>query len=131
MIDDLFYLPELEQIDDVKVQWQPRLFMDYVKPNGWLEKDTTCHGLFFYYLMARKAYEDNIKDPIFIEGDIDLEVNFRQLFTSIARLYGTRPERMVRFWSHVDMQVMALKLPKLPEQYKFNSEIRVKTNGKR
>jgi len=128
--NDPYHLPDLEQIDNVKVQWEPRLFMDYVKPKGWLEKDTTCHGLFFYYLMAQKAYEDNIKDPVFLEGHKDLEVNFKQLFTSIARLYGTKPEKMIRFWSNVEMQCAVLKLPKLAEQYKFNSEIRVKTNGK-
>ncbi len=127
---DPFHLPDLEQIDNVKVQWEPRLFMDYVKPKGWLEQDTTCHALFFYYLMARRAYEENIKDPVFLEGHIDLEVNFKQLFTSIARLYGTTPEEMVRFWSNVDMQCYALKLPKLADGYKFNKKIEVNSDGK-
>lgn len=122
-------MPDLEEIDGKKIQWEPRLFMDYVRPAGWLERDTSCHGLFFYYLQARLAYENIIKDPAFLEGHLDPEINLKQLFTSIARMYGTTPEKMVKFWSNVSMQCLALKLPELPDRYKFNSKIEIETNG--
>ncbi len=102
-----------------QISFHPPTFQDYESPNGYLAHDAACHALFYYYLIARKSYEDNVKHPIVLEGDADPELNFKQLFTSIALAYGVDPDRMLKFWSAVNLQCGVLDLPKLPETYMF------------
>lgn len=101
------------------VSFHPPTFQDYETPKGWLQHDPACHALFYYYLIARRNYEEDIKDPIVLEGDKDPELNFKQLFTSIALAYGVAPDKMLKFWSNVNLQCDLLKLPQLPESYCF------------
>ncbi len=105
---------------EITALFQPPTFGEYEQPNGWLVREAACHGLFYYYLIARKNFEEYVKDPIVYEGDKDPETNFQQLFSSIALAYGVEPEKMLKFWSNVDLQCDVLKLPKLPEEYRFN-----------
>ena len=102
----------------------PPLYVDMVAPRGFLDQYRESHALWYYYTLARKAYEEIIADPIVLEGDRDPTANFRQLFTSIAKLYGVQPEAMAKCWPQIDMQCFALNLPKLPdeERYRFASK---------
>lgn len=104
-------------------------FNEYNVPNGWLQNDPACHALWYYYLIARRVYEECILDPVVYEGDKDPEYNFQQMFTSTAFAYGVAPERMIKFWSNVDMQCSTMQLPKMPEgdQYRFNKTPEVRT----
>lgn len=104
----------------IDITFNPPTFGEYEQPKGWLIREPACHALFYYYLIARRNYEEHIKDPIVYEGDLDPEVNFKQLFSSIALAYGIEPEKMLKFWSNVDLQCGILDLPKLPEEYRFN-----------
>jgi len=104
----------------INITFTPPTFGAYEQPNGWLIRETACHALFYYYLIARHNYEEHIKDPIVYEGDADPETNFKQLFNSIALAYGVAPEKMLQFWSNIDLQCDVLELPKLPEKYRFN-----------
>ena len=104
-------------------------FDAYNIPEGYLARDAACHGLWYYYLIARKNYEKEVLDPIVYEGERDPEPNFKQLFSSIALAYGVQPEQMAHYWKHVDMQCWALHLPKLPdeEKYRFNTVPELRT----
>ncbi len=99
---------------------QAPIFEMYIMPNGLLTPDPVEHALFYYYVNARKVYEDFIlNQPIIMEGDPDPEYNFRQLFTSTAALYGVKPEEMYKAWSVIDRQVLSLNLPLLPDEYQY------------
>jgi hypothetical protein len=111
------------------VRFTPHLFPDYVIPLGMLPEHAGAHALFYYYLLARKQYEEIIIDPIVLEGDKDPEFHLKQLFTSIALAYGIEPEEMVKFWPHVDAQCAITQLPKMPEgdQFRFNGVSEIST----
>lgn len=102
------------------------LFTEYLIPNGHLTTQPECHALFYYYLNARRTYEEKVKDsPIVYEDDPDPTYNFRQLFTSIATLYNVEPEQMANCWEDVDKQCLLLGLPLMPdeEKYRFNAKL--------
>ena len=105
------------------------VFRQYEMPNGYLSPPLACHALWYYYLIARNNYERNSVDPIVYEGEPDPEPNFRQIFSSIATIYGIQPENMVHYWTNVDMQCDALDLPRMPdeEKYRFNQTVELKT----
>lgn len=106
----------------MRLKFDTPRFFDYAPPNGFLPYDAPNNALFYYYLLARKAYEEIILDPLVLEGERDPEANFRQLFTSVAIAYGVKPEEMAKCWHNVDMQCHALDMPLLPdeERYRFN-----------
>lgn len=98
----------------------PPLFVGYMVPNGYLGTAPEEHALFYYYVHARKVYEDHVlNEPIVYEGDKDPEYNFRQLFESVAGLYDCNPDGMSRAWDVVDKQAIALGLPLLPMEYQY------------
>lgn len=111
------------------VELNPPYFPGYTQPNGWLDPCRACQGLWYYYLLARKAYEEHILNPIVLEGDEDPKHDFRQLWSSVAKLYQVQPEEMVHFWSNVDLQCTTLKMPKMPggDQYRFDAVPEVRT----
>jgi len=98
-------------------QPNPPYFSAYVMPHGWLTPQIECHALFYYYLLARKNYENHLLNwEIVLEDQPDPEVcNFKQLFISIARLYQVEPERMKNYWKNVDLQCHFLNLPRVPK----------------
>ena len=103
------------------------LFIGYQKPNGFICPERECHGLFYYYLLAQNTFERE-EDGYVLEGEIDFVGNYRQLFTTIATLYGVQPEKMVKHWECVDMQCVAVHLPKLKDidalRHNYTPEIR-------
>lgn len=103
-------------------------FMGYVEPNGFLDMEAETHALWNYYLCARGAYERTVKHVIAIEGEDDPQANMLQLAKSMAELYGTTLEAMMKCWDRVDKQCDYLGLPRLPdeERYRFNRAIIVK-----
>jgi len=108
---------------------QVKLFHGYDKPKGWLDPHIACQGLFYYYLIARRNYEEE-RAGIVLEGDDDPVYNYTQLFSSIALAYNTQPEVMAKFWRNVDMQCWALQLPKMPEggKYRMNGKAIIRTH---
>ncbi len=111
------------------VEFNGRIFIEYLTPNGYLINDPACHGLFYYYLIARKNLEQYEIDPIIYEDEPWPDINFKQLFSSIAIAYGVEPERMTKFWVNVDMQCDVLNLPRLPgdERIRFNKVAEIRT----
>lgn len=104
------------------------IFADYIKPNGVFTHEIETHALFYYYLIARRTYEENVLvERIVLEGDKDLQVNFQQMFESVASMYGIDPSAMSRRWEIIDQQCLLKELPLLPneDKYRHNAIIRL------
>lgn len=113
----------------LNIEFNSKVFNDYLPPNGYLVNEPACHGLFYYYLLARKQLEETEIDPIIYEDEEWPDINFKQLFSSIAISYGVEPEQMLKFWINVDMQCGVLDLPKLPDvdRLRFNKVPEIRT----
>ena len=111
------------------ITFTPPTFRGYEIPKGWLQHDQACHALWYYYIVASNNYLEHISDPIVLEGDPDVDPDFRQLFTSVATMYGVAPEKMVQFWPNVDMQCTTMGLTKLPtnDKYRFSKVPEIRT----
>jgi len=111
------------------IKTAPVLYEQLVAPLGWLPRDISAHALWYYYTLARKNWEQENVNPIVMIGEKDPEFNYRQLFKSIAVIYGILPEHMVPHWKSVDMQATAMQLPRLPdeERYRFNRPMEILT----
>jgi len=94
------------------------VFTQYIAPNGGLDSQKETHALFYYYLLARKAYEEE-KDAIVYEGDKDPEFNHMQILKSVARWYTVDVHHMVNAWKAVDLNCLMHDLPKLPNKYRM------------
>jgi hypothetical protein len=106
----------------IQINPNPPFFLAYMQPNGFLDASREAHGLWNYYLCARNAYETHISNALVFEGEKDPTVNFRQLFTSMAQMYGVQPNTMAKCWDMVDAQCVSIDLPKMPDKecYRFN-----------
>lgn len=104
---------------------QPMFFMGYTtKAGGHLPDLPEAHALFYYYLMARRQFEE-IEQGFEIQYDLGQEssgVDYYQIATSIAWVYGVKLYEMIRYWRAVDEQCLLLGLPLLPhgEKYRLN-----------
>lgn len=94
------------------------LFPDYIIPNGGLTNERESHALFYYYILAMQMY-DREKNGVVYEGDKDPEFNYRNVFLSVANLYGIRPENMVNAWPSVDVTCTMHNMPLLPREAKY------------
>jgi len=111
------------------ITFTPPTFEEYETPRGWLQHDPACHALWYYYITASNNYREHIEDPIVLEGDPDVIPDFSQLFTSIAMMYGVQPEKMIQFWSNVDMQCRTLEIVLMPmnDKFRFNKKPEIRT----
>lgn len=111
------------------ISFESKRFDAYLAPEGYLVDEPGCHALFYYYLLARKTLEETELDPIVYADEAYPTSNFKQLFSSIALMYGLQPEQMLPFWVNVDMQCHLLDLPKLPDvdRLRFNKIPEIKT----
>lgn len=109
----------------MQIKLNPPFFLGYQQPHGYLDSSREAHGLWNYYLCARNAYETQVVYPLSFEGERAAEPDYRQLFTSLANVYGVEPDSMAKCWDMVDMQCVSLDLPKLPneERYRFDRSI--------
>ncbi len=116
---------------DGNVSLNAPVFMAYTKAKGgFLCDNECCHALMYYAILARNAYEENVKgDGFQYESTKDNVTDFRQLIVSISELYDVTPEAMICHWKEVDAQFIFLELPKLPaeERYRFNNRIEIIT----
>ena len=83
------------------------MFADLVAPNGFLDTFRESHALWYYYGIARNAYDTIVVDAVVMEGDVDPTCDFRQMFIGVARAYGVDPEAMAKCLPQVDMQASA------------------------
>lgn len=109
------------------VTYEPPIYTDYIIPKGFLQRDFACQALWHYYITAVDNWRKEF-DTLVYEGDLDPQFNYKQLFKSVALIYGVEPEKMQQYWSNVDIQCVALRLTKLPDdsRYRFDLPIVVK-----
>lgn len=108
--------------------FEARRYTQYEFPNGGLPVgERAAHALFHYYTIARLNYERETT-MIRYEHEKDDGINYRQVMSSVAMMYDTTPENMIKFWKHIDWTCSIFHLPKLPdeERYRFNRPIEVK-----
>ena len=102
------------------IVFQPELFPDVTMPNGWLHEDVGCQALWYYTYLVKRLLND-IEDTMQYDDVWPTHIkNARQLFSSVALLYGVAPERMVKFWKNVDMQCLIMKSPRVPKEFRFD-----------
>ena len=110
------------------IAWYATRYTQYEIPNGGLPvNNREASALFHYYVTARATYE-RVNTEIRYEHEHEDIVNYNQLFSSVARMYGVEPEKMVKHWAAVDFTCTLHSLPKLPdeEKYRMNRTIEVK-----
>lgn len=110
------------------VVFTPPYFDELVRrdtnPKGRLPKDIEAHALWYYFTLASKNLLDTRENIVYED---ELSKNFtptmaRKLMESIAFMYGSAPQRMVRYWEAVEMQRVALGFSTntdLPPVFKF------------
>ncbi len=111
------------------ITFEPIIYTKYCIPKGFLANTRACQALFFYATRAKHVYDTHVKNPVVLEGDEDPPYDLRQLFKSVALMYGVEPEEMVKYWSNVDMQFHAMGQQKVPEGdwIRFDSVPEIKT----
>lgn len=104
------------------IVFDPPLFLGYMQPYGFLDQHRESHGLFYYNLIAHYTYEMHVRDSLKLEDEPEEQPDFRNIFESVATLYGVTPEAMAKCWDMVDMQCQVLEIPTMPdeERYRFN-----------
>ena len=114
-----FMKPIVSQIPE-GFQVEITMFQDWVIPNGELDWAVETHALMFYNLNAYRTYDMyEINDPLIYEGEDDPRCNYKQLFESIAALYGVDPNAMNRRWPMIDNQCLIMGFPLLPKETKY------------
>jgi hypothetical protein len=87
-----------------------------------LRDNFEVHALWDYYgkaLIAHKRAKANLvyEDELSLVFDRDIA---RQLFMSTAAIHGVRPDDMVRYWSIIHQQRIAMGgKDQLPEEFEF------------
>ena len=97
------------------------IFLNYIEPLGGLTKERESQCCFYYYLLAMNMYEMHT-DLIVMEGDPDPEVNYRNLFETLCKLYEVKPEAVAKCWTGVDTTCFMFGLPKLPDERRYRHD---------
>jgi hypothetical protein len=119
------------KIRNVEAFAEVRKYDELLPPHGFLADDPACHALFYYACLTR-IHIDNFDDELQYEGVYVTQVrtsNRLNLMRSIAVVYGTTPERMVKFWRNVDMtfEMSFGERKKIPAEFRFDDIPEVKT----
>lgn len=95
---------------------------------GFIVADPACHALLHYAMMMKENLK-NHKDPneIKLEASTDQDINHRQVWKSIALMYGVEPEEMVKYWPNVTATLLANASEDLPERYKMRQVAEINT----
>src|SRR5690349_9960233 len=103
-------------------------FRDFEMPNGFLARDPACHALWYYCgLIRRQINESNETIRYDNEGPVVPERHAKNLFETVAFLYGVAPEKMLQFWTNVDLQMAQMGADKMPAWSRFDKVQEVRT----
>jgi hypothetical protein len=112
------------QLDAIK--FEVPLFPHLIQPYGCLDGTREAHALWYYYLCARDTYERSLNplvlEKVGVSSTVPSTPDYKQLFLSVAQLYGVRPEAMVKCWALIDMQCIKSKVPQLPHLEKYRHD---------
>lgn len=101
-------------------------YLPYTKAKGGhLDDKPEVHALWFYYTVARLAFEQ-VEQGFEIQLDLQqqsTQTYYRQQFESAALAYNVNPNEMCKYWDQIDRQCTAMNLPRLPEgeRFRFNT----------
>lgn len=113
----------------VTLVFEPIRFPRLNMPEGWLHDNAACHALWYYATLTKKNMAERFSTIQY--EDEEREAGFhrdqRQLFTSVATLYGVSPEQMTKFWTNVDMQMRMMGGEPLPAGVRFETVPEVRT----
>jgi hypothetical protein len=120
------------EINGLKIELNPMVFVDQMAPTGFLSKDDACHALWYYYILAengRAAFAGGIENQI-IEHETGMtamdpgyglwmDKHYSKQARSVAFLYGLEsPEQMWPFWPNVALEANRLMMPAPRDEYK-------------
>lgn len=107
---------------------KPTMFIELLPPEGVLNTDAACHALWHYASIVRGRIEAK-SGPQYDDDIIDLMnvYDLQKVFTSIALLYKTTPEKMIKFWKNVDLQMRLMKSNPIEAKYRFDKVPEIKT----
>jgi len=114
------------EINGLKIQLTPLVFVDHLPPDGFLVREMACHALWYYYIIAlsaRKAVGRGPEDQI-IEYDAEssaaaplwMDKRYNAQFESVALLYGVSPNDMKGYWPNVKLEITRLGLTPVPHE---------------
>ena len=102
-------------------------FNELTRPNGFLDPHPGCQGLWYYCVLIKGQRLEEL-DPLQYDDVWPPRVTMsKELFTSIALMYGIAPEVMVKFWPHVDMQCTMMGSPKVHADLRHDKIPEIKT----
>lgn len=126
-----------------KIQWEAPHFTEHSEAMGGKLSFTNRfhHALFWYYIMATKAHEEESGGRVVLEGEPDLNPRYDNLFRAAATIYEVDIEQLANHWDVVDREIdrwnaygvvlkkeirERLRLKKLPNRLRFiNTKITV------
>jgi ferritin-like protein len=109
----------MPQIPFDRIKLEPIIYPHLQIPNGMLGTHREEHALWYYYTIARFAYESIELNPVVYEGEDDPEVDYKAMRLSVARLYGVLPDEMTRAWQIIDSQCDWSQVPRMPTGAKY------------
>lgn len=116
------------EINGLKIELNPPIFVDHCPPDGFLVREMACHALWYYYIIAlgaRKVVGSGPESQI-IEYDAETSVvssmplwmdkRYNAQFESVALLYGVNPNSMKAYWPNVKLEIARLGLTPVPSE---------------
>lgn len=121
-------MPKIENTQVGSMHISTPYFRELEIPVGFLSRDPACHALWYYCCLIRNQMNER-DETIRYEGDwpVDPEANAKNIFKTVAFLYGIAPERMLKFWVNIDMQMAQLGANKMPHWARFDKVPDVRT----
>lgn len=120
---------ELERAFQSSLQMQkPTIFVELLPPEGVLVENSACHALWQYAMLVHKRIDDK-EGPQYEDDPIDLMnvKDLQQTFMSLAVLYKTTPDQMIKFWPNVDLQMSLIGSRKIQKRFRFDTIPEVRT----
>lgn len=113
----------------LNINFDVPIFSALNAPKGFLNSDLACHALWYYATLTKKNMEHRFKAPQYEdeEREKDFHKNQKELFKSVATMYGVAPERMLHFWSNIDIQMTIMGGDRLPASVRFQTVPEVRT----
>lgn len=113
--------------DGKPILMQAFMFNDLTAPNGFLLPHPACQALWYYTILIKMQKLEEV-DPIQYDDVWPPRVRHaKELFMSIAMLYSTTPDMMLKFWPNVDMQCVSMKSPKVHVELRHDKVPEIRT----
>jgi hypothetical protein len=123
-------MPKLLRFRAGPIILECQYFEEYLADGGNLTgcftRDLACHALWYYYILAMKAYTEAKKNLVLEhEASKKFDTNTaRNILVSVSNLYGQKIEDMIKFWPLMEQQrIMLGGGDTLPSEFKFQFSV--------